>query len=213
MTQQEQTPSPNLQETPKKRRRTGRKRTHFQVPKHFPTPVRGLWDAATQQEQQTAHQIVVGILEWWLGKSSKAEICERLDQPPLRMWQLSQQALAGMLAGVLKQPRTRGKGGLPTMDPKDDPKMLKKENEELRRRLALTEKLNEILRELPGNQQRGTATRRKKTKAQSRPASRKKPKLPPTETSPPDRSQGTGGGVSSPESEPERRPSDSGPGA
>jgi len=97
-----------VEETPRRRRR-GRKRTKFQVPKRFPLPVRALWQLASEEERKRAHETCTAILEHWLGKASKKEVARTLSLPPLRVWQLSQQALSGMLAGLLVQPRVRGR--------------------------------------------------------------------------------------------------------
>src|SRR5262245_45860626 len=88
------------------RTRRSRKRRFRRVPR-MPVPVRALWDRASEEERKRAHETCSQILELWLGKATKAEAAERLKVPPLRVWQLSQQALAGMVAGLLKQPRPR----------------------------------------------------------------------------------------------------------
>ena len=95
--------------TRKRRKRSGRKRSSFRVPPKPARPVRALWEQATQEEREKAHTTCMAILEYWLGKKSKEEVASGLSVTPLRVWQLSQQALSGMLAGLLKQPRTRGK--------------------------------------------------------------------------------------------------------
>jgi len=75
----------------------------------------------------------------WLGRKSRSQVAAELSLPPLRVWQLSQAALAGMLAGLLKQPRGRGLG---TSGPsEEDPRALKK-------RIAALEQENETLRTL-----------------------------------------------------------------
>jgi hypothetical protein len=94
----------------KPRQSTGRRRrnTSFKMPKHVAVPVKGLWEAAGEEEKQKAHQAGGAILEMWLGQASRKEVATRLEVPALRVWQLSQQALSGLLAGLLKQPRSRG---------------------------------------------------------------------------------------------------------
>lgn len=138
------------EEIKQKSRRRGRKRTRFGVPKKMPVPVRALWESASQEEQERAHRTCCAILENWLGRSSKQEVMERLHLPALRVWQLSQQALGGMLAGLLKQPRTRGGASMPK-DPESDPKQLRKKIEQLERELELAQDVIKLLRELPGN--------------------------------------------------------------
>ena len=81
-----------------KRRRIYRKRTVFRSYPHPAIPVRGLWEQATDEEKHTARRQCMAILEYWLGKRSKQEIAGRLGVPSLRVWQMSQQALSGMLA-------------------------------------------------------------------------------------------------------------------
>lgn len=132
-----------------RRTRTSRKRTCF---KGYPRPaiaVRGLWEQASPEEQRKAHTACMAILEYWLGKASKAQIAERLDVAPLRVWQLSQQALSGMLAGLLRQPRTRRKVCLPPPPPEQDPARLKRRIVDLEKKLARTEDMVRVLRDLP----------------------------------------------------------------
>jgi len=133
-----------------KRRRRFRKRSRFKVPKIMPVPVRALWNLATEEERKRAHRTCASILEYWLGRRSKTEVMARLELPALRVWQLSQQALAGMLAGLLKQPRTRGRPAMPR-DPESDPKLLRKRIEQLERELNLAQDVIKLLREFPGN--------------------------------------------------------------
>src|SRR5690242_18795255 len=90
-----------------RRARRGLKRTRFQVPKKMPVPIKALWEGASEEERARAHTTAVEILCAWLGKTSRAESAQRLSVPPLRFWQLSQQAVAGMVAGLLRQPRAR----------------------------------------------------------------------------------------------------------
>ena len=116
-------------------------------------PIRALWEGATEEERKGAHETAAAILEWWLGRANKSEVAGRLKVPPLRVWQLSQQALSGMVAGLLRQPRWRKKEGVP-MGPGDDRKALQKENAQLKRRLELTESLVKLLRDLPENRGR-----------------------------------------------------------
>lgn len=132
-----------------KRTRIFRKRTRFTS---FPRPaiaVRGLWEQATDEERKTAHRQCMAILEYWLGKASKREISERLEVPALRVWQMSQQALSGMLAGLLRQPKRRAKVSLPPARPEEDPKLLQGRIRELEKKLAHTEDLVRVLKDLP----------------------------------------------------------------
>src|SRR5258705_13707415 len=87
-----------------------------------------------------------------------------LELPSRRLWQLSQQALSGMLAGLLKQPRTRVKGGLMPITPEDDPRILRKRIAELEKELGTVNRINEVLRMLPGNREKVVSST-KETKA------------------------------------------------
>lgn len=133
-----------------RRRRTGKKRLSFRVPQLMPPGVRELWQRAPMEEQMQAHRSCVQILSMWLGKARREEVAQTLEIPPLRVWQLSQQALAGMLAGLLKQPRSRRlkKEGAPMHDD-DDPRVLRKKNAELERKLAERNELIQLLIHLP----------------------------------------------------------------
>lgn len=136
------------------RLRRYRKRTRL---KHVPKmswPVNALWEAASPEEQLRAHKLCMAMLELWLGKTSKQEVSDRLGIPLLRIWQLSQQALAGMTVGLLKQPRSRPRGRPVLENPESN-------TAELRRQLAQKEKelqvhvgLVALLRQLPLNRPR-----------------------------------------------------------
>lgn len=135
----------------RKRTRMGRKRTRFAVPLHQAASVRSLWQAASLEERSRAHELSMAILEYWLGKTPKQEIARRLEIPPLRVWQLSQMALSGMLAGLLRQPkmRVRGRPSAAPSSPEDDPRRLKQRIVELERKLSRTEDLVRVLKDLP----------------------------------------------------------------
>src|SRR5262245_8894164 len=112
-------PAPPPPESPApRRRRSGLKRTRFAVPR-MPTPVRALWAQATTEEQQRAHRAATVILRAWLGKATREEAARELELSPLRFWQLSQQAVAGLVAGCLKQPRAR-RGRPPAGEPPEE---------------------------------------------------------------------------------------------
>lgn len=84
------------------------------------------------------------------GKKPREEVARSLDVPPLRVWQLSQQALSGMLAGLLKQPRTRSTGAWPTEQRgEDSPRVLKMKVAALEEANKKLEGLVELLKELP----------------------------------------------------------------
>jgi hypothetical protein len=135
---------------PKRRHRTGKKRLHFTAPREMPPGVRQLWQSASMEEQQRAHQTCVQILAMWLGKKTRDEAAALLSIPPLRVWQLSQQALSGMLAGLLKQPRSR-RGKETSMQPlsEDDPRLLRKRIAQLEKDVRDRDDLIRLLASLP----------------------------------------------------------------
>jgi hypothetical protein len=128
-----------------------RKKTSFKKMPKGPWPVRALWEGASEPEQKRAHTRCVAILEYWLGKVTKNEVAQRLDLPPLRIWQLSQQALSGMLAALVHQPRWREAEGVMTSRPekKADVAALKKRIAELEKENATLRQVNELLRQFP----------------------------------------------------------------
>jgi len=86
-------------------------------------------------------------MEYWLGRVSKVQAAKQLDIPPIRVWELSQKAISGMLAGLLVQPKM--KEGEMT-NPSDDPKALKKRIAELEATVKTQRQLIEILKQMPG---------------------------------------------------------------
>ena len=170
--QVEPTPIPKKQCT-----RVGRKRTVFRTTPKPAWPVRGLWESAPQEERERAHETCMQILEYWLGKKAKGEVAEELEITPLRVWQLSQQALSGMLAGLLPQPRRRVSAEVFEAQTGQSPGALKKRIAALEKQLARTEDLVRVLRTAPwmkpsaesprkGGSKRG---RKKKSKSPARP--------------------------------------------
>jgi len=139
----------NQQTEPKRRKRTGRKRTSFKQAPRPAWPVKGLWEAASQEEKQRSHTVCMAILEYWLGKKSKGQVAEELSVTPLRVWQLSQQALSGMMAGLLTQPRRRVSPEALQRPRGETPASLKKRVTELEKQLARTEDLVRVLRMAP----------------------------------------------------------------
>src|SRR5439155_248173 len=73
-------------------------------------PVKGLWEAASAEERAAAHRMGTLLFEHWLGRISRKELAAKIGLPPVRVWQLSQQALAGLVVGLLKQPATPPQG-------------------------------------------------------------------------------------------------------
>jgi hypothetical protein len=150
--------SPNASlatEKPPRRPRLSRKRRLSKVPP-MPQPVKALWDAASDEEKTRAHRLAAVMLQVWLGKMRRAEAAAQLELTPLRVWQLSQQAVAGMVAGLLKQPRARLRQGVAPMSENrdEDPKWLKRKITELERKLKIAEDVIALLREMPGQNKR-----------------------------------------------------------
>lgn len=135
------------------RTRVSRKRRGLARVPRAVYPIRALWDAASEEERRRAQGLCATILEVWLGVTPKTEAARRLGMPPLRVWQLSQRAVAGMACGLLTPPRTRGRP--PSMsDPENDPAELRKRIRRLERELEWRTSLIAVLRELPGNRGR-----------------------------------------------------------
>ena len=65
----------------------------------------------------------------------------------VRVWQLSQQAISGMVVGLIHPPKNRTKN-LP-IRPEDDQKKLQRRITELENQVALQQRLIVILREMP----------------------------------------------------------------
>ena len=124
------------------------RRKGFKIPSCQALPVKTLWKLATLEEKARAHLRGAALMEYWTGRASKVEISKRLNIPPLRIWQLSQQAISGMLAGLLSQPKTRAKGMI--MNKEDDPKKLKKKIAELEIIIERQNRLITVLRTMPG---------------------------------------------------------------
>lgn len=141
--------SPQTQDSRPKRKRTGRKRTKFASPKSTPWPVRGLWEAAPQEQKEMAHQTCMLILEYWMGKKTKASAAKELGVSSLRVWQLSQQAISGMMAGLLKQPRRRVGPEAFERGAGESRESLQKRIMALEKELARTEDLVRVLRMAP----------------------------------------------------------------
>ena len=138
---------------PRKRRRNQK----FALPTKAALPVNALWEMASPEQRKAAHEAAVVIMEYWLGRITKQEVSERLKVPPLRVWQLSQQALSGMAAGLLIQPKTRAPRGAKDQglypdetNPEHDPRILRKRIEALEKTVSMQERLISILREMPG---------------------------------------------------------------
>lgn len=210
-TDEQQEQEPTSSNPRRRRKRTGRKRTVFQPPERPARGIRELWKQASEEERKRAHELGMRMLEYWLGKKTRAELSEELGLPGVRIYQLSQQAVSGMLAGLLKQPRRRG-GAVAQEEPTPgaDPATLKKRIRELETQLSRTEDLVRVLRTAPWAKQataspengaagRRTARARRKRSAKRQAARRPQARLgdPPATRSaaaPPSTQWGRGGG-------------------
>lgn len=143
--------------------RRGRVKRKFKFPPKAAIPVRAVWEAASGEEKEKAHQIAAVILEYWMGRLSQDQAAQKLGMPRLRVWQLSRQALSGLAAGLVKQPRKLGKKKLQeALSPEENPKVLNKRIQDLERDLGMMKELVGLLRELPGNREAGKGGKKKK---------------------------------------------------
>ena len=133
-------------ETPKIRRtrRGGKRKSGFRMDTP-PFPVRAIWELASEQERQEAHKTGVLMLEHWLGRMTRGQLGEKLNMPALRVWQMSQQALAGMVVGLMAQPKRPPKG---TPMQSENKKQDLAELKTLRKRVADLEQDNRVLQDL-----------------------------------------------------------------
>jgi hypothetical protein len=152
-----------LPTAPKRHKRAGKRKSGFRMDTP-PFPVRAIWELATEQERQEAHKTGVLILEHWLGRMTRKALGTKLNLPPLRVWQLSQQALAGMVVGLMAQPKRPPKGtpmGQTHQQEKDELKSLRKEVATLRQDNRVLKELLDLLKDMPG-QASATPTKGKK---------------------------------------------------
>jgi hypothetical protein len=156
------------------RTRRSKKRLVFQPPRQMPRSVRSLWESASPEERAGAHARCVAVLSMWLGHQSRAQVARELELPPLRVWQLSQAALAGMLAGLLKQPRGRGREPGEPPSGEEDVRLLRKRVSELEQENRTLRDLVEILRNLPAAREQPKRPRTaRKTKTSPKTAARR----------------------------------------
>jgi len=135
-------------------------------------PIKALYDAASEEERRQAHALSATILEYWTGVATKSEIARRLSVPPIRVWQMSQRAAAGLVCGLLRPPS--GKRG-PPMSTTPREKDLARRLERLEKENELLRELVSVLRELPGNRDRGLEAPPQET---AKEAEAKKPRRP-----------------------------------
>ena len=154
--QAQEAQSPVLEDAPqatsKRPKKPGKRKAGFRMDTP-PWPVRAIWELATEQDRQEAYQMGVQILEHWLGRMSRKALAEKLNLPPLRVWQLSQQALSGMVVALMSQPK-RPPQGTPLPSPKrpelEELKDLRKEVNRLREEKKTLEDLLVLLKDMPG---------------------------------------------------------------
>ena len=141
-----------------------------------PVPVKYLWEAASEEEKKKAHQTGAAILELWMGRASRQEVGDLLGIPPLRVWQLSRQALSGLVAGLLKQPKARKKALKALALGEENPVRLKARMASMEKQLARMQTLVELLRQMPAHREepkgKSVALKRKKKKKASVPKTR-----------------------------------------
>jgi hypothetical protein len=125
------------------------------VPKKMPLPVKALWQSASEEQQGIAHKTATAILSTWLGKSSREAAAKALSLSAVRFWQLSQQAVCGLVVGCLRQPRYRGRPPKGGYGPEGEGVgALRKRIAELERELDGARRLIEVMKDLPGNRDR-----------------------------------------------------------
>jgi hypothetical protein len=118
----------------------------------FPAiPVRGLWERATLEDKQRAQEFAKVIMEYWMGRLSRAQAITKVGMRPVRFWQLTQQAIAGMTAGLLTQPRFR-KGEFMGKNEQQEIKKLEAKVKDLELTVATQQKLIEVFKSIPGYQ-------------------------------------------------------------
>jgi hypothetical protein len=150
--------SPDPTEKAPRRSRRALKRLTFQVPRKMPLPVRALWQAASEEQRAVAHRTATAILATWLGRRRREEAAKDLGLSAIRFWQLSQQAVCGLVVGCLRQPRFRGRppaGGYGMSA--EGVGVLRKRILELERELDGSRRLIEVMKDLPGNRGRASS--------------------------------------------------------
>lgn len=130
---------------PRTRRGRGRRRVGRWVRPVY--PMRAYYDAASEEKQRQAHTSAAIILEYWTGVKTKPEAAKALGVPPIRVWQMSQRAVAGMVAAMLKPPLGRV-GPMPRLDPQV--RELRSRIADLEKELSVSQSLVTLLRSMPG---------------------------------------------------------------
>lgn len=110
-------------------------------------PIKAIWTAASEEERQKARALAAELLGYWLGHETKADLSRRLGIPPIRVWQMSQRALSGMVTALLRPPEGR-RGAAPRLPP--EVKELRARVAELEAETSSQRRLIELFRTLPG---------------------------------------------------------------
>lgn len=148
-----ESPAAGAAAAPRARRtRRGWKRTTFQVPRKMPAPVRALWLGASEEQRARAHTTAATILKTWLGRATREEAAKELGLSSIRLWQLSQQAVCGLVVGCLRQPRFRGPARSP-LPGEEGLGVLRQKISRLERELDGAQRLISLLKDLPGQRE------------------------------------------------------------
>ena len=118
-----------------------------------------------------AHKTAVAVLRTWLGKARREEAAKELGISGVRFWQLSQQAVSGLVVGCLRQPRFRGRP--PALLSEEGVGALRTKIALLEREVESSRRLIEVLKELPGH--REAAARAGAERSDGRGGGRKQP--------------------------------------
>lgn len=120
-------------------------------------PISAILASATPEEVKRARMLVSELLGYWLGHESKASLARRLSIPQVRVWQMGQRALAGMVAAMLTPPSgTRGStGAMPRVS--QETIALRKRVLDLEKETGVQRRLIELLRTLPSSDRRECA--------------------------------------------------------
>ena len=157
---------------PKRPKRAGKRKMGFRMDTP-PWPVRAIWELASETERQEAHKSGVLMLEHWLGRMTRKDLGTKLNLPPLRVWQMSQQALAGMVVGLMAQPKRPPKGtpmqNQSKHQDKDELKNLRKRVTELEQDNRVLKELLDLLKDMPNQTAAPSAPKGKKISPTSKP--------------------------------------------
>ena len=146
-------------EAPKARRpRRGLKRLSFEVPKKMPLPVKALWQGASEEQKTAAHKTATAILSTWLGKTTREAAARDLGLSAVRLWQLSQQAVCGLVVGCLRQPRFRGRPPAGGFASEEGVGALRKRIALLEREIDGSRRLIEVMKDFPGRREASAAS-------------------------------------------------------